>query len=181
MAGIGGEMAELRGVVETRKPGSKRSRRVATGAEKKSGKSVADSGAEVAGGKQESEAIDGQAAAGEEFEQKKKRRNGLERLKRAADQRLGGASEELADLLLDKAKAGKMESTQLLVKLAESKKKPKAREKKKKKSATSLLVEQLCSEPEWVEEKPKVGDVWVGDGWKNPETGEFVPAPREWD
>jgi hypothetical protein len=106
------------------------------------------------------------------------RGNGLERLQKAADRRLGQESEALADLLLDKAKEGKMESTQLLVKLAEGKTKRKPQEKKKKKSATSLSVEQLCSEPEWVEEKPKVGDVWVGDGWKNPETGEFVPAPR---
>jgi hypothetical protein len=36
----------------------------------------------------------------------------------------------------------------------------------------------LVSEPEWVEEKPEVGDVWVGDGWKNEKTGRFVPAPR---
>jgi len=131
-------------------------------------------------GEQESEKIEGQAAAGEEPEQKKKRGNGLEQLKRAADQRLGSASEKLADLLLDKAKKGKMESTQLLVKLAEGKKKRKPQEKKKKKSATSLLIEQLCSEEEWVEEKPKVGDVWVGDGWKNPETGEIVQARWEY-
>jgi len=106
------------------------------------------------------------------------RGNGLERLQKAADRRLGQESEALADLLLDKAKEGKMESTQLLVKLAESKTKRKPQEKKKKRSATSLLLQQLCEEEEWVEEKPKVGDVWVGDGWKNPETGEFVPAPR---
>jgi hypothetical protein len=179
VAGIGGEMAEiLLGVMEAEKAGSKRARRIAPGPETKSEKSGAGSGAEVASGKQESEKIEGQAAAGEEPEQKKKRGNGLERLKRAADRRLADASEKLADLLLDKAKEGKMESTQLLVKLAEGKTKRKPQEKKKKKSATSLSVEQLCSEPEWVEEKPKVGDVWVGDGWKNPETGEFVPAPR---
>jgi hypothetical protein len=170
-------MAEIRlGVVEGEKAGSKRARRVAPGPEKESRKSVAGSGAGVASGQQESEKMEVQAAAVEEPEQKKRRGNGLEQLKRAADQRLGNASEALADLLLDKAKEGKMESTQLLVKLAE--RKTKRRPQEKKKSATSLLVEQLCSEPEWVEEKPKVGDVWVGDGWKNPETGEFVPAPR---
>jgi hypothetical protein len=177
VAGIGGEMAEIRlGVVEAEKPGSKRARRVAPQPEKKSRKSVAGSGAGVASGKQDSEEIEGQAAAAAEPELKKKRGNGLEQLKRAADRRLGSASEKLADLLLDKAKEGKMESTQLLVKLAE--RKTKRRPQEKKKSATSLLVEQLCSEPEWVEEKPKVGDVWVGDGWKNPETGEIVLAPR---
>jgi len=179
VAGIGGEMAEIRlGVVEAEKAGSKRARRVAPGPETKSRKSVAGSGAGEPSGKQEKEKAEGKAAAGEEPEQKKKRGSGLERLKRAADRRLGGASETLADLLLDKAKEGKVESTRLLVALAEGKKERKPQEKKKKKSATSLLVEQLCSEPEWVEEKPKVGDVWVGDGWKNPETGEFVPAPR---
>jgi hypothetical protein len=107
------------------------------------------------------------------------RGNGLERLQKAADRRLGNASEKLADLLLDKAKEGKVESTQLLVKLAERKKERKPQEKnKKKRSMGSRQVEQLCSEPEWVEEKPEVGDVWVGDGWKNERTGRFVPAPR---
>jgi len=56
----------------------------------------------------------------------------LEQLKRAADRRLGSASEKLADLLLDKAKEGKMESTQLLVKLAETQDKAKAAREEEK-------------------------------------------------
>ncbi len=110
--------------------------------------------------------------------EKKSRGNGLKQLKQAADRRLRSASEELADLLLEKAKEGKVESTRLLVTLAERGKERKPQEKKKKKRGVLPWVEQLCSEPEWEEEKPEVGDVWVGDGWRNEKTGRFVPAPR---
>jgi hypothetical protein len=106
------------------------------------------------------------------------RGNGLERLQKAADRRLGQESEALANLLLDKAKEGKVESTRLLVTLAEHRRERKPQEKKKKKRGVLPWIEQLVSEPEWVEEKPEVGDVWVGDGWKNEKTGRFVPAPR---
>jgi hypothetical protein len=152
--------------------------RVARGPEKKSGEFVADTGAVMVGGNQETEKTEEQAVAMEELEQKRKRGSGLEQLKRAADQRLRSASDALADLLLEKAKEGKVDNTRLLVRLAEGKKERKPREKKKKRSKTSLMIEQLCSEPEWVEEQPEVGDVWVGDGWKNEKTGRFVPAPR---
>ena len=178
MAGIGGQMAEiLLGTVEPKKTGSKRARRVAPRPEEKSMKSVADSGAGVAGGKQETEKTEGQVAVAAEPE-KRYRGNGLEQLKRAADRRLGLASNELADLLLKKAKEGKVDNTRMLVTLAEHKKVRKPQEKKRKKGSVLPWVEQLCTEPEFVEEQPKVGDVWVGNGWKNPETGEFT---RDWN
>ena len=102
---------------------------------------------------------------------KKGRGNGLERLKRAVNRRLKRESEALADLLLDKAKEGKIESVRLMVNLAERKKKVKPEEKKKKRREGPSWAELLASEPEW--EAPNVGDVWIGDGWKKP-SGEIV-------
>jgi hypothetical protein len=162
-------MAEIRlGAVEAEKAGSKRGRRVAPRLEKKSRKSVAGSGTS---GKEEVERTEGPGVAVAEPE-KKERGNGLKRLQKAADRRLGRASEALADLLLDKAKEGKVESTRLLVSLAGRKKERKPQEKKKKKRAGPSLGELLASEPEW--KQPELGDVWVGDGWRKQGTGEFV-------
>jgi len=176
--GIGGEMAEIKaGIVAAKKAGAKRARRVVDGPKRLNGKFVAGSGLGEASGKQETEKMEGRAAV-EAKPEKKKRGNGLKRLEKAADQRLGSASETLADLLLEKAQAGKVDSTLLLVKLAERKTQRKPQEKKKKKRPGPSFAELLASEPEWVEEKPEVGDVWVGDGWKNEKTGRFVPAPR---
>jgi hypothetical protein len=99
------------------------------------------------------------------------RGNGLERLEKAADRRLGQASEALANLLLEKATKGKVDSARLLVTLAEHRLKRKPKEKKKKKRPGPSWAELLGSEPEFV--APEVGDVWVGGGWRKP-TGEFV-------
>jgi hypothetical protein len=171
-------MAELRvGKAEAKKAAGKRAGKAASGAGKKNNGAVAGARAGKPGKEPEdAETEKPSSAAAEPVE--KSRGNGLARLAKAADQRLRSASEKLADLLLEKAEEGKVESTRLLVTLAEHKTKRKPQEKKKKKSATSLMVEQLCSEPEYVEDKPEVGDVWVGDGWKNEKTGRFVPAPR---
>jgi hypothetical protein len=100
------------------------------------------------------------------------RGNGLERLEKAADRRLGQASEALADLLLEKAKVGKVESARLLMTLAEHRMKRKPPEKKKKKRRGPSWADLLASEPEWKE--PEVGDVWAGGGWRKQGTGEFV-------
>jgi hypothetical protein len=67
----------------------------------------------------------------------------------------------------------------MLVILAEHGKERKPTEEKKKKRRVLPWVEQLCSEPEWVEEKPEVGDAWVEDGWKNPSAGSYKPAPKQ--
>jgi hypothetical protein len=175
-------MSEIKeGKTAAKKARAKRARRVVSGPKRVNGKFVAGPRVEVAGGKQDAGKTEGrtkrEGRTGAESEEKG-RGNGLKRLKRAADRRLGRASETLADLLLEKAHEGKVDSTRLLVTLAEGKKERKPREKKKKKSQTSLWVEQLCSEPEYVEEKPEVGDVWVGDGWKNSKTGEVT---RDWN
>jgi len=104
-------------------------------------------------------------------EQQRSRGNGLEKLKRAVNRRLGRDSETLADLLLEKAKEGKAEDVRLLVTLAERKQERKPEVKKKRQRPS--WAELLASEPEWVEEKPEVGDVWMGDGWRRP-SGEIV-------
>jgi hypothetical protein len=161
-------MSEIRaGTVAAKKAVAKRARKAAPGPKRVNGKFVA--GSRV-----------GRATAEAEGKEpvRKERGNGLKRLKRAADRRLGRASETLADMLLENAKEGKVDSTRLLVTLAERETLRKPLGKKKKKSETSLWVEQLCSEPEYVEEKPEVGDVWVGDGWKNSKTGEVT---RDWN
>ena len=97
------------------------------------------------------------------------RGSGVERLKKAADRQVARKSSELAELLMNKALEGKVESARLLVTLAE-KKKP--QDKPQKKRHGVKLIDLLESEPEWVE--PEVGDVWVGNGWKKQGTGEIV-------
>jgi hypothetical protein len=164
-------MAEiLVGTVDAKKAGGKGAIQIVPWPEKRSGKSAAGSGAGEPGEEREEEKAERQAAAAAGPE-KRIRGNGLERLEKAADRRLGQASEALADLLLDKAKEGKAESTRLLVALAEHRLKRKPKEKKKKKRPGPSWAELLGSEPEFVQ--PEVGDVWVGGGWRKP-TGEFV-------
>jgi hypothetical protein len=155
-AGIGGVMAVMMrvGAVEAKKTTGKRPQR-------RAGKQATS-----AGSKKTEEPSS--AAAGPE---KKMRGNGLERLEKAADRRLGQASDTLADLLLEKATKGKVDSARLLVTLAEHRIKRKPREKKKKKRSGPSWAELLASEPEFVQ--PEVGDVWVGDGWRKP-TGKYV-------
>jgi hypothetical protein len=172
-AGIGGEVSEIRaGAVQAKKARGKGARRVAHGPEKKSRKSVAGSRA-VQPGMESVSAKTGTRSNAAEPE-KRSRGNGLKRLQRAADRRLGRASETLADVLLKKAKEGRLESARLLVTLAERRKERKPQEKKKKKREGPSWAELLASEPEWEEEKPEIGDVWVGDGWRKQGTGEIV-------
>lgn len=96
--------------------------------------------------------------------------SGVERLRQAAERRLARKSEELADLLLEKALEGKLEGARMLVALAE-KKKPRAKRGEGPWKGKSV-AEMLAEEPEWVE--PEVGDVWDGDGWTKQGTGESV-------
>ena len=109
-------------------------------------------------------------AAGNGTEPEKRvRGSGVERLKKAANRQVARKSAELAEMLMNKALEGKVESARLLVTLAE-KKKP--QEKPQKKRDHPKLIDLLESEPEWVE--PEVGDVWVGNGWRKQGTGEIV-------
>lgn len=74
------------------------------------------------------------------------RRDGAERLRLAADKRVGRNSEKLADLLTEKALAGDLASAKVLVGLAEGKK-PQPEIKKKRRGPS--LAEQLAAEPQW--------------------------------
>jgi len=167
-------MAEIRvGEVKERKK-MRRAGKASSGRGTKSDGAVAVARAGEPGKERERERTEDYSNAAAELEKMRKRGNGLERLQRAADRRLGRASETLADLLLEKAKEGKLESAKLLVTLAERRKERKPEEKKKKKREGPSWAELLASEPEWEEEKPEIGDVWVGDGWRKQGTGEIV-------
>ena len=116
-------------------------------------------------------------AAGNGTEPEKRvRGSGVERLKKAANRQVARKSAELAEMLMNKALEGKVESARLLVTLAE-KKKP--QEKPVKKRDHPKLIDLLEADSEWVE--PEVGDVWVGDGWRKQGTGEFVREGERMD
>ncbi len=74
------------------------------------------------------------------------RKDGIERLRQAADRRVGRNAKELADLLTEKALTGDLPSTKELVRLAEGKK-PRPEPVKKKRGPS--LAEQLAMEPQW--------------------------------
>ena len=74
-------------------------------------------------------------------------KSGVERLRRAVDKRVGRNSEQLADVLTQKALKGKLSNARFLVGLAEGKKldvKPKI-----KRGREAALA--LAAEPEWVD------------------------------
>ena len=75
------------------------------------------------------------------------RKSGAERLRSAADRRVGQNSKELADLLLGKALAGELAYAKVLVGLADGKKPEPGPEKRHWLS----FIEQLATEPEWAE------------------------------
>jgi hypothetical protein len=82
--------------------------------------------------------------------EKTARKSGAERLRQAADRRVGRNSKKLADLLTEKALKGDLASTKVLVGLAE-RKKPSQEPAKKRRGPS--LAEQLAAEPQWVEEQ----------------------------
>lgn len=73
-------------------------------------------------------------------------KDGAERLRQAADKRVGRNSEELADLLTAKALKGDLASTRVLVALAANKKP--LPERVKKRHGPSL-AQRLAAEPQW--------------------------------
>jgi VIT1/CCC1 family predicted Fe2+/Mn2+ transporter len=77
-------------------------------------------------------------------------KDGAERLRQAADKRVGWNSEELADLLTAKALKGDLASTRVLVTLAASKKP--LPERVKKRHGLSL-AQRLAAEPQWKDTK----------------------------
>lgn len=97
---------------------------------------------------------------------------GADLLRTAGERRVAGSSEELADLLLQKAMEGKLESVKMLMKFAEEEK---ARKEEEKPWDENPYFKWLGME----KAQPEIGDVWIGDGWKNEETGEVVHG--KWD
>jgi hypothetical protein len=77
------------------------------------------------------------------------RKDGAERLRQAADKRVGRNSEKLADLLTEKALKGDLACAKALVALAVSKK-PSLKTVKSRRGPG--LAVRLATEPEWKEE-----------------------------
>lgn len=82
----------------------------------------------------------------ERTDRKTSRKDGAERLRQAADRRVGRISEKLADLLTEKALAGDLACARALFGLAE-RKKP-IQESVKKRRGPGLAA-RLAAEPEW--------------------------------
>jgi hypothetical protein len=117
--------------------------------------------------------VEGRSGAAEGMtEAKTVEGHGMDRLRAAAERRVAESSEDLADLLLDKAMEGKLDSVKMLMKLAEEEK---ARKEEEKHGGENPIFKWLGME----KAQPEIGDVWIGDGWKNEETGEVVHG--EWD
>jgi hypothetical protein len=81
---------------------------------------------------------------------KRAHKDGAERLRQAADKRVGRNSEQLADLLETKALAGNLDSLKVLVMLAERKKPRPVPVKKPRRPSLAL---RLGAEPEWEENR----------------------------
>ena len=87
---------------------------------------------------------------------------GAERLKGAADRKLKRNSGELANLLLDKARSGDMQSLRLLVSLSERHKpKEKVEEKESVLAAFGNQVRAWAAEPGWVDPPEEELPPWV--------------------
>jgi hypothetical protein len=82
----------------------------------------------------------------ERADRKTSRKDGAERLRQAADKRVGRISEKLADMLTDKALAGDLACARVLFGLAE-RKKP-IQEPVKKRRGPGLAA-RLAAEPAW--------------------------------
>ena len=87
------------------------------------------------------------------------RKDGVDRLRWAADRRVGRDSEKLADLLSEKALEGDLASTKVLVALADGKSPAPV----KQESAFKKLLADLAVEPEWKgEEEQGLGTEGLG-------------------
>ncbi len=96
---------------------------------------------------------------------------GVDRLRTAAERRMAESSEALAESLMTKALAGKLESVKILMKLAEEEK---ARKEEEGDGGPGILEAFGYRMVE-----PEVGDVWVGDGWQSSATGEILKGRWE--
>jgi hypothetical protein len=82
---------------------------------------------------------------------------GVDRLRTAAERRMAGSSEALANTLMDNALKGKLESVKILMKLAEEEK---ARKEEERVEDTPGLADLL------VGSVVKVGQMWDGHEWR---------------
>ena len=82
---------------------------------------------------------------------------GVDRLRTAVERRMAGSSEALAESLMSKAIAGKLESVKILMKLAEEEK---ARKEEERVEDTPGLADLL------VGSVVKVGQMWDGHEWR---------------
>jgi len=90
---------------------------------------------------------------------KRAHKDGAERLRQAADKRVGRASEKLADLLETKALEGNLASLKVLVMLAERKK---PRPEPVKKPRRSNLAQRWAREPALPEKEEEDGEQGLG-------------------
>ena len=96
---------------------------------------------------------------GDESRVRASRADGVERLRRAADKRVGQNSEELANLLIEGAMGGKLAYTKALVGIAE-RKKPRPAPVKKPRRAS--MAKRLAAEPQWKGEEDEGGEQGLG-------------------
>jgi hypothetical protein len=82
---------------------------------------------------------------------------GVDRLRTAVERRMAGSSEALAESLMSKAIAGKLESVKILMKLAEEEK---ARKEEEREEDTPRLSDLLIGSV------VKVGQMWDGHRWR---------------
>ena len=95
-------------------------------------------------------------AAGEEAVRRQKRTSkkkaaqtdGAERLRQAADRRVGRNANKLADLLMEKALAGSLANTKVLVSLAE-RKKPAPKPERPRRPILPWTAAELAAQPQW--------------------------------
>lgn len=87
--------------------------------------------------------------------EKKAPKDGAERLRQAADKRVGRNSEKLAELLETKALSGNLDSLKVLVMLAERKKPSPEPVKKPRRPG---IAHQWAAEPAWRKEQEKGGN-----------------------
>lgn len=86
---------------------------------------------------------------------KRAHKDGAERLRQAADRRVGRNSEKLADLLETKALEGNLASLKVLVMLAERKR---PRPEPVKKPRRPSVAQRWAAEPAWREEREEKRD-----------------------
>lgn len=137
MAGSGGKMAEIRQELRTKK------------LKRKTGGTTDDAAREEVGRRQKRAS-----------KKKTAHTDGAERLRQAADRRVGRNANKLANLLTEKALAGSLADTKVLVALAE-RKKPAPKPERPRRPILPWTAAELEAQPQW-EGPPPEEDVALG-------------------